>query len=205
MALVALRLLFVAIILVLTGYLIWSFARTNQAPPENMSNFTAEQPDLYGEDIQFNQLNPDGSLHYRLHARNIRQFAKHQLTEMQFPTLHLVSPTHPPWDIDSQTGTIQTQTATTGASEDVVHLREDVRMVQNHPDNGILTIRSDAFLLYPNRQYAQTDQDVIIDTKVGRTTAASMIADLETGILKLSSSSAQRVHTIVLPGQFKKS
>ena len=205
MGLVALRLLFVAIILTLTGYLIWSFARTNEAPTENMSNFTADQPDLYGEDIQFNQLNPDGSLHYRLHARNIRQFAKRQLTEMQFPTLHLVSPTRPPWDIDSQKGTIQTQTGATGVSEDVVHLRENVRMIQNHPENGTLTVRSDAFLLYPNRQYAQTDQDVIIETKVGRTTAASMVADLETGILKLSSSSAQRVHTIVLPGHFKKS
>ena len=89
--------------------------------------------------------------------------------------------------------------------EEVVFLSDEVHMLQDHPVNGLVTLRSDSFYLYPDRQYAQTQQNVTIDTQVGRTTAAGMTADLETGVLTLMSSETQRVHTIVLPEQFKKS
>ena len=44
----------------------------------------------------------------------------------------------------------------------------------------------------------------MIDTEVGRTKAAGMRANLESGVLSLISAQHQRVHTIVLPEQFKK-
>ena len=92
-----------------------------------------------------------------------------------------------------------------GIMQDVVYLNDDVHMVQSHPENGLVIMRTEAISIYPDRQYAETDQNVMIDTDVGRTQAAGMSADLETGVVSLTSDSQQRVHTIVLPEQFKNS
>lgn len=187
------------------GYLLWLGEEEQGADEDQADTSSQQQPDLYGKNVQFHQLNPDGSLHYRLNASRIEQYLEQEFTDMIEPQLHLVSAHQPPWDIDSELGSITTMIRTEGGREDVVVLRNDVQMVQTHPDNGVMTLRSEAFSLFPDRQYAETDQDVIIDTAVGRTVAAGMTADLDTGVLVLSSDESQRVHTIVLPEQFKKS
>jgi len=161
------------------------------------------EPDVYGENISFNQLLPDGTLHYRLDASAIRQFVSEDLTRLDEPHLHLVNAPQPPWDIASNHGYIRKRLDPDGNPEEVVYLREDVRLIQTHPVNGQVTLRSQAFYVYPDRQYAETDLNVMIDTDVGRTQAAGLKADLQSGLLTLSSSNAQRVHTIVLPEQFK--
>ena len=163
------------------------------------------EPDVYGLDVTFNQLREDGTLHYSLNATEIRQFDKDELTRMTLPQLHLTNPTQPPWDISAEHGYIRKRSNPQGQPEDVVYLREAVQMSQDHPESGLVTLRSPAFYIYPDRQFAETDQDVMIDTSVGRTKAGGMRANLETGLLTLTSSSTQRVHTIVLPDQFKKS
>jgi lipopolysaccharide export system protein LptC len=162
-------------------------------------------PDMYGRNIQFNQLHEDGRLHYRLNAQAIEQYDTERLTRMEIPRLHLRSENQPPWDIQSLEGFIRQSTSATDVQEEVVFLTDKVQMLQRHPVNGLVTLRSDSFYLYPDRQYAQTQQNVTIDTQVGRTTAAGMTVDLETGVLTLISSDTQRIHTIVLPQQFKKS
>ena len=161
------------------------------------------EPDVYGQNVSFNQLHADGSLHYRLRAKVIRQFNSEELTRMTSPELKLLNQQQPPWDIASNLGYIRKRLAPNGSTEEVVFLREDVELIQTRSDQGVITISSDSFYIYPDRQYAETDQDVMIDTAVGRTKAAGLNADLVTGLLKLSSNSNQRVHTIVLPEQFK--
>lgn len=191
-----------------------------------------KQPDLFGRDVNFNQFHADGTLHYRLQAAVIRQFEADRLTRLETPHLHLRSTDQPPWDIYAESGFIRTQANDKGVDEEVVYLSENVRMLQEHPENGLLTLRSSSFYLYPDRQYAHTEQGVIIDSQVGRTTAAGMVADLNTGVLSLTSGprprtppgattvedvdaepdvaagelnrpTIQRVKTIVLPDQFK--
>ena len=176
------------------------------APQEPRSDeIIVNEPDVYGADISFNQLLPDGSLHYSLQAQAIRQFNSEDLTRLAQPQLHLLNKLQPPWDIASSHGYIRKRLDSDGNPEEVVYLRKDVKLIQNHPVNGQVTLRSEAFYIYPDRQYAETDLDVMIDTDVGRTHAAGMKADLQSGLLTLSSNNAQRVHTIVLPEQFKNS
>ena len=55
-----------------------------------------------------------------------------------------------------------------------------------------------------NRQFAETDQPVIIDTNSGRSSAVGLSGDLNSSLLKLSSIASERVHTIVMPDQFKR-
>lgn len=164
-----------------------------------------DEPDLYGKQITFNQLRQDGTLHYSLKADTIRQYIDSEMTQMTQPVLHLLNPERPPWDVRSAHGYISKQPNPEGAPEDVVYLRDQVELIHQHPRNGVVRVSSATLYIYPERQYAQTDQNVMIDTEVGRTKAAGMAADMGSGLLKLSSSPTQRVHTIVLPEQFKKS
>ena len=201
-----LRFVGVAVLLAGIVYLYWAGEQAESARSEAQDEATGpEQPDVYGRKVEYHQLNPDGTLHYRLNAERIEQYSERAYAEMESPIMHMTSPTQPPWDIRSDLGALNTESNTAGVKEDVLHLNQNVYMVQKHPDKGVMTVRSDVFRLYPDRQYAETDENVTIDTQVGRTVAAGLVADLETGILKLSSDSAQRVHTIVLPEQFKKS
>lgn len=184
--------------------LVW-FNQDDQAPSEQTRPAnTNVEPDLFGQNVSFNQLRPDGSLYYSLRAEAIRQFDTEDLTRMTAPKLKLLNPDQPPWDIASKHGYIRKRASPGGTPEEVVFLREKVELLQHHPEMGTVTMRSEAFYIYPDRQYAQTDQDVIIDTNVGRTKAGGLKANLENGLLKLSSSAGQRVHTIVLPEQFQK-
>lgn len=176
------------------------------APTEaEQERIIRNEPDIYAQDVLFNQLRADGKLHYRLQADEIHQFNREQLTRLTEPDLHLVNPEQPPWDIGARHGYIRKRQGPNGDPEEVVYLREAVQLVQQHPDSGQITLRSESFYIYPNRQFAETDQNVMIDTQVGRTEAAGMTADLQSGLLNLSSNSGQRVHTIVLPEQFKNS
>jgi LPS export ABC transporter protein LptC len=190
--------------LIAVAWMVYTLFGSDQQPRQSQETVIVTEPDIYGVDVLFNQLRPDGSLHYRLNATAIRQFSKDQLTRMTDPQLHLINPDQPPWDINANHGYIRKRSDPAGVPEDVVYLREQVLMTQRHPERGQLTMRSESFYIYPDRQFAETDQDVMIDTEVGRTKAAGLQADLETGLLTLTSKATQRVHTIVLPEQFKK-
>ncbi len=192
------------VIVAIGSYLAYSPNQQHESVASPTEVVERNQADLFGKDVRFNQLHQDGQLHYRLHATSIRQFDDEQLTQMTDPKFHLRSATQAPWDIDANEGFISKKEAGSGTLEDVIFLRKAVQMEQHNPTNGRITLRSEAIYIYPDRQLAESQQDVIIDTEVGRTTAAGLSANLDSGFIKLSSSATQRVHTIVLPEQFKK-
>ena len=76
-------------------------------------------------------------------------------------------------------------------------------MAQQFPDGRSFELRTPSITLYPDREYAETDQDVMITTHAGRTTAVGLQGNLNQGLLQLSSNDERRVHTILLPDQFK--
>ena len=200
------RILFICIVIGLAAAILW-LSREN-APNEaadaaDTTLIERSEPDLRGEGVSFRQFRADGSLQYRLDAASINQFSDQSLTRMIEPDLLLLSTTQAPWRIRSAHGYLRQRPGPDGVNEDVVFLREDVVLTQDHTINGPITIRSDSFYIYPDREYAETEQDVMIDTEVGRTKAVGMRADMKSGLLILSSSERQRVHTIVLPSQFK--
>jgi len=167
-------------------------------PPE-----LADEPDLYMKDAVITQYQPSGGMKYELHSTRIRHFERDNLTRLLQPILTLHNTTAPPWKITAEHGYIKHAAAAGSAGEEVVFLRNSVALEQRYSDGRRVRVESPSLYIYPDREYAETEQAVMIDTDVGRTTAVGLRGDLQRGLLELSTSAQQRVHTIVLPGQFK--
>ena len=187
------------IVLAILGLSLFS---SSSNPARALPDELRGEPDLYMRDALITEFEADGSMKYQLASQQIRHFESDQLTRLTTPDLALYHPTQPPWEISSKHGYIR-ETRSRQSSDELVFLRENVELKQVYTDGRHLRLRSPALYLYPDRQYAETDQDVMIDTDVGRTKAVGLQGDLQRGSLNLFSSTAQRVHTIILPNQFK--
>ncbi len=170
-----------------------------QETPEELE----EAPDLHLETAHIRQFRADGALKYELDAKQIRHFERESLTRMIEPHLNLQQESGAPWLLASNYGYIRSRQTPAGGMEEVVYMRENVVIEQRRADGSFVRLETPSIYLYPDRQYAETTQDVMIDTDVGRTRAVGLQGQLERGLLHLSSNEDQRVHTIVLQGQFK--
>ena len=159
----------------------------------------AEQPDLEIAGATISRFEDSGALAYVLRSPLIRRFEDRNLTRLDAPELTLYQDPEPPWQITARHGTI------TGSEErgERVQLEEDVRMSRRYPDGRRFTLQTPTITLYPEREYAETSRDVMITTHAGRTRAVGLQGDLGQGLLELFSSDEQRVHTVILPDQFK--
>ncbi|MFK7912947.1 MAG: LPS export ABC transporter periplasmic protein LptC [Pseudomonadales bacterium] len=185
---------------------LWYLQRTDRDSPETTNTLPEEllgEPDLYLEGARIRQYDTDGSLSYRLLADFIRHFETDAITRLTLPDLTLYSRTALPWQSTAGKGFIREEIGPAGVPEELVFLRDDVELQQREDNGRFMKLRSEHMYVYPDRQYAQTDRSVTIDTEVGRTKAAGMAADLGAGKIELSSSASQRVQTIVLKDQFK--
>ena len=162
----------------------------------------AGEPDLHIEGARVSQYRLDGTLKYRLESAQVRHFEAQQLTRLVAPQLYLYDEPDPPWEIRSKHGTIR-QAEHQGHMEEEVYLEQDVYLEQREPGGNEISLSTQSLTIYPDSRYAKTDQDVIIESNFGRTTAVGLNGDLQRGRLNLFSDATQRVHTIVLPGQFK--
>jgi len=163
----------------------------------------ADAPDLHMVDATILQYGEDGNLSYRLAAKTIRHFEADGLTRLNSADLLVQNSDEPPWRIAAEEGEIRITPAGEQHAEEVVLLRENVRMEQKYPDGRFVRVETPSIDYYPDRQYAETSRNVMIDTDVGRTMAVGLQGELRRGLLNLFSSDTERVHTIVLRRQFR--
>jgi LPS export ABC transporter protein LptC len=163
----------------------------------------ADGPDLELEEALISQFRESGSLKYQLASPLIQHFEGQAHTELTNPDLTLHSDSEPPWNLSALRGSIRNRTAQDGNLEEEVYLENQVVMSQRYPDGRSFQLDTPDLSLYPDRKYAETSRDVTISTHAGRTTAVGLNGDLDKGLLHLFSDEDQRVHTILLPDQFK--
>jgi lipopolysaccharide export system protein LptC len=181
--------------------------REEEARPSALPAELADAPALHMRDATIVQYREDGTLSYRLLAERLRHYDDEQRTNLERPRLTLEGDgAEPPWKLRAARGFVTRVAPTTGAGagEEVVYLRDAVHMEQNQANGQYLRLDTSALDYYPERRYAETDRDVMIDTDIGRTRAGGLKCELREGLLYLSSNARQRVHTIVLRGQFKR-
>lgn len=157
--------------------------------------------DMLVEGADISQFRDDGSLQYRLLAERIRHYEVDAVTSLSAPVMSLHHDRGPPWVARARLGSLQ-RTAPP-LEEEVIYLREEVSLEQVRADGDRVRLTTAAIDLYPGRQYAETDQDVMIDSLIGRTTATGLEGDLQLGIIKFLSTGEAPVSTILQPEQFK--
>lgn len=170
-------------------------------PPAPVAQ-VADDPDLTLEQASITRFRDSGTLKYRLRSPLIEHYDAVPVTRLVSPELELHSHPDPPWRMTAVRGTISNVDAG-GRVEERVLLDENVRMEQRFEDGRQFELRTPSAIVYPDRKYAETDRDVMITTHAGRTTGVGLQGDLDQGLLHLFSDADQRVHTILLPDQFK--
>ena len=163
-------------------------------PPE-----LADEPDVYIEGAAITKFAEDGAIRYRLWADRIKQFEERGVTYFDNPVIRLNPLVGPPWQARAAHGEIRQRSADGGAEEEHLHLADRVSFTRQYADGRAFALTTAALDVYPERQYAATDQAVMIETSGSKTTAAGFEADMERGWMKLLSGPGRRVHGVIEP------
>ena len=155
------------------------------------------EPDLYMLNATINQFGPEGELQHRIAANRFTHFPLTDVTTMKFPALKLGrTRDSDSWEITSRKGRIL---PSSDYREEVVELWNNVLASQSGNESEFVTIETNNLTVYPERDYAETDEPVFIKNQSGRTTAAAMKAFLNTGKFMFYSTPEHRVTTVFLP------
>ncbi len=158
-------------------------------------------PDLYMLKASITQFDDSGNIQHEIMADRFTHFPLTDVTSLILPSIRLLSgPEDGPWDIVAKNGRLLSQSA---YREQVVELWNDVLATQKRPDGKFIIIDTQSLTVYPERQYAETDQKVSIDDHTGRTTAAGMKAYFDPGRFIFYSTATERVHTMILPASLR--
>ncbi len=158
------------------------------------------EPDIFMESPVVSQYRDDGTVEYRLLARTASHYQGQYLTLLDDPRLTLFRGQASPWRVTARKGSLSRPPGT--AAEETVTLDDHV-VLQTTENGGQIRLTTPSLTLFPQREYAETDRDVMIDSLFGRTTATGLQGDLEKGTLKLSTAAGTRVRTVLQPEQFK--
>ena len=187
--------------LIVLSTLIIAFALTINwfiTDSEEELDFTPRnEPDFYMLNATINQYGPEGKLQHRIAANRFTHFPLTDVTTMKFPALSLGrTRDSDPWESNSSKGRIL---PSSDYREEVVELWSNVLASQSSNKSEFVTIKTNSLTVYPERDYAETDEPVFIKNQSGRTTAAAMKAFLNTGKFMFYSTPENRVTTIFLP------
>lgn len=153
-------------------------------------------PDFYMLDATISQFDGKGELQHRIAANRFTHFPLTDLTTMKSPALELGrTRDSDPWEITSSEGRILPSTE---YREEIVELWSNVLAAKSGSGGDFINIQTNSLTIYPERDYAETDEAVFIDNQSGRTTAAGMKAFLDTGKFMFYSTPTHRVTTIFL-------
>jgi len=154
-------------------------------------------PDFYMLDATISQFDGKGELQHRIAANRFTHFPLTDLTTMKSPALELGrTGDSVPWEITSSEGRILPSTE---YREEIVELWSNVLAAKSGSGGDFINIQTNSLTIYPERDYAETDETVFIDNQSGRTTAAGMKAFLDTGRFMFFSTPTRKVTTIFLP------
>lgn len=154
-------------------------------------------PDLYMLNATITQLDDDGNLQHTIKADRFTHFPLTDMTSLRAPVLQLFSGSKkPPWDITAKNGRLLSQSV---YREEVVELWDDVLAVRRTDDGHFTNIQTQSLTVYPEREYAETDQKVYIESNSGHSSAAGMQAFFQSRKFIFYSTPTERVHTTFLP------
>ena len=141
----------------------------------------AENPiDWYATNTHTLQYLPDGKLQYEMTSDKVEHLKATEVTLLTNPDLNLYRGTEFPWHVTSKRGEVNPD-----GTE--VELIDSVRVARTDAKNRDTVITSSRMTVFPQKQYAQTEQDVRIDGAGGVSTGKGMKAYLKESRIHLLS------------------
>lgn len=137
---------------------------------------TIRQIDFFMENFRIRQYDELGRLHYVLKGRQLNHYEEDDRAEISGPDLELAA--------EDQRWTVRAEHAIAARAQAAEEIRflGDVRVEQ--PDD--MLIRTEALLVRPATEYMETLQPVLISGPGGDIEAASLRANLQTGVHTLT-------------------
>ena len=136
--------------------------------------------DYYAINAHSVQYLEDGKLQYEMTADKVEHVKASDITLLTQPDLQMYRGTAFPWHVQSERGEVNP-----GGTE--VELIDSVRIARTDEKNRQTLITTSRMTVFPQKQYAQTQQAVRIDGAGGVTTAKGMKAYLNDGRMNLLS------------------
>jgi lipopolysaccharide export system protein LptC len=141
---------------------------------------TENDIDFYAENARTLQYQVDGKLEYEMTAERVEHLNSSDTTLMTNPRMDLYRGTELPWKVSSARGEV-------GPGGDEVELIDQVRVERTDAKGRPTILTTSRLTVFPQKEYAQTQQAVRIDAANGVTTAQGMKAYLNDGRMLLLS------------------
>ncbi|WP_434569799.1 LPS export ABC transporter periplasmic protein LptC [Pseudomonas sp. Z3-8] len=136
--------------------------------------------DWYATNTHTLQYLPDGKLQYEMTSDKVDHVKASDITLVTKPDLNMFRGTEFPWHVQSERAEVNP-----GGTE--VELIDSVRVARTDEKNRTTIITSTRMTVFPQRQYAQTEQPVRIDGAGGVSTGTGMKAYLKESRIHLLS------------------
>jgi len=136
--------------------------------------------DYYAVNARSVQFTPEGKLQYEMTADKVEHMKASDVTLVTTPDLHLYRGTQFPWHVQSKRAEVNPD----GTEVELIDAVRVARTDERKRDTIITTTRMTVF---PQKEYAQTEQAVRIDGAGGTTTGKGMKAYLKEGRMDLLS------------------
>ena len=136
--------------------------------------------DYYAINAHSVQFLPDGKLQYEMTSDKVEHLKATEVTLLTNPDLNMFRGTEFPWHVQSEKGEVNPD-----GTE--VELIDSVRITRFDEKNRRTLITTTRMTVFPQQQYAQTEQDVRIDGAGGVSTGKGMKAYLKESRIHLLS------------------
>ena len=136
--------------------------------------------DYYAINAHSVQFLPDGKLQYDMTSDKLEHVKTSEVTQLTNPDLKMYRGTEFPWHVQSERGEVNSD-----GTE--VELIDSVRISRTDEKNRPMLITTTRMTVFPEQQYAQTQQPVKIDGAGGVSTGTGMKAYLKESRIHLLS------------------
>ena len=152
-----------------------------QKEPKSTVNRTENDPDFYLEDFVQITTDLNGHQKHRLSGQYLAHLPVTDTHELTRPYLQMFSPDRPPWYIRSQRGWV-------APDRDEILLKDDVIIWRNAElGQRTLDVRTSELRVIVSREYADTDQPVVLRNRRGVSYGTGMHAFMENERIELLS------------------
>lgn len=167
-----------AALLLIVAY--WNVSPERLLDPPAAAQVDQSQIDYYATNTHTVQFNLQGTRQYEMTADKVDHMKASEITYVTTPDLYMYRGTQFPWHIQS----VRAEVNPDGTQ---VELIEKVRIARTDEKKRTTIITGPRMTVFPQKQYAQTDQNVRIEAAGGVTTATGMKAYLNDSRMNLLS------------------